>query len=53
MFFNTYSSVSHVGIYIGGGKFIHAPGTGRKVTISSLGDGYYQKSYAGARRYTN
>lgn len=50
VFFNTYSSISHVGIYIGGGNFIHAPGTGSKVTISSL-DGYYQTAYAGARRY--
>ena len=50
VFFNTYSSVSHVGIYIGGGNFIHAPGTGSKVTISSL-EGYYQTTYAGARRY--
>ena len=50
VFFNTYSSISHVGIYIGGGSFIHAPGTGSKVTISSL-DGYYQNAYAGARRY--
>ncbi len=51
VFFNTYSSISHVGIYIGGGNFIHAPGTGSNVTISGLGEGYYQSSYAGARRY--
>jgi peptidoglycan DL-endopeptidase CwlO len=50
VFFNTYSSISHVGIYIGGGSFIHAPGTGKNVTISSL-DGYYLNAYAGARRY--
>ena len=51
VFFNTYGSISHVGIYIGGGSFIHAPGTGSRVTISNLGEGYYQKAYAGARRY--
>ena len=52
VFFNTYSSISHVGIYIGGGNFVHAPGTGSNVTTSSLGEGYYLSSYAGARRYT-
>lgn len=51
VFFNTYGSISHVGIYIGGGSFIHAPGTGKSVTISNLGEGYYQNAYAGARRY--
>ena len=51
VFFNTYGSVSHVGIYIGGGNFIHAPGTGSRVTISNLNDGYYLNAYCGARRY--
>lgn len=51
VFFNTYGSVSHVGIYIGNGQFIHAPSTGYTVTISSLSDGYYSSRYAGARRY--
>ena len=51
VFFNTYSSISHVGIYIGGGNFIHAPGTGSRVTISNLGEGYFLSAYAGARRY--
>lgn len=51
VFFNTYGSVSHVGIYIGGGNFIHAPGTGKSVTISNLNDGYFLNAYCGARRY--
>lgn len=42
------SPVHHVGIYIGGGYFIHAPRTGDFVKISKLSDRY---DYAGARRY--
>lgn len=42
------SPVHHVGIYIGGGYFIHAPRTGDFVKISRLAD---RKDYAGARRY--
>ena len=43
--------VSHVGIYVGGGKFIHAPGRGQKIRTNSLKDNYYKKHYAGARTY--
>lgn len=50
VFFNTDGSLSHVGIYIGDGKFIHAPRTGKPVMINSLTDGYYAKKYATARR---
>lgn len=42
--------VSHVGIYVGDDKFIHAPGTGKKVTTSSLTAPYYLKTYHSARR---
>ena len=42
--------VSHVGIYVGDDKFIHAPGTGKKVTTSSLSAPYYIKTYHSARR---
>jgi peptidoglycan DL-endopeptidase CwlO len=44
-----FTGASHVGIYIGGGQFIHAPHTGDFVKISSL-SGYYSSNFAGARR---
>ncbi|MFT8349530.1 C40 family peptidase [Clostridium saccharoperbutylacetonicum] len=50
IFFSTEGSISHVGIYIGNGEFIHAPRTGKPVMISSLSDGYYSQRYATARR---
>lgn len=53
VFFNTQGSISHVGIYVGDGDFIHAPRTGKPVMISSLSDGYYSSRYATARRVLN
>jgi lipoprotein Spr len=52
LFFNTSrrGSVSHVGIYIGDGKFIHASTSARTVRIDVLSDDYYRNCYAGARR---
>jgi cell wall-associated NlpC family hydrolase len=42
--------VTHVGIYLGGRKFIHAPGQGKTVIISNLNSDYYSRKYHSARR---
>ncbi len=47
-----FDGLGHVGIYIGGGQFIHAPHSGDVVKISSLGESGYAGSYVGARRVT-
>ena len=44
-----FAGASHVGIYIGGGQFIHAPHTGDVVKISSM-SGWYASTFAGGRR---
>jgi murein DD-endopeptidase len=43
--------VSHVGIYIGDGRFIHAPSRGKRIRINSLSDEYFAKHYVGAKNY--
>ena len=43
--------VSHVGIYIGTNRFLHAPSSGRKIRISSMANKYYKSRYLGARTY--
>jgi len=45
-----FDGLGHVGIYIGGGQFIHAPHTGDVVKISSLGESWYSATFVGARR---
>ena len=45
-----FAGASHVGIYVGGGRFIDAPHTGAVVHISSM-QGWYGSSYYGARRF--
>jgi cell wall-associated NlpC family hydrolase len=47
-----FDGLGHVGIYIGGDQFIHAPHTGDVVKISSLGESWYAATYDGARRVT-
>ncbi len=52
VFFHTSrgSRISHVGIYMGNGKFIHASSGGGKVQVNSLNESYYKKRFATARR---
>ena len=51
VFFNTRNfPFSHVGIYLGDNRFIHAPSTGSEVEISRLSESYWQKHFNGARR---
>lgn len=44
------SGINHVGIYIGGGKMIHAANPSRGVTTDTINSGYYGTNYVGARR---
>ena len=51
VFFNTMrATASHVGIYLGENRFIHAPSRGKTVEIVSFTDPYWQARYDGARR---
>lgn len=51
VFFNTLKrTFSHVGIYVGDDKFIHAPKPGGEVRVESLGVRYWSKRFTGARR---
>jgi cell wall-associated NlpC family hydrolase len=53
VFFSTSgnSEVTHVGIYVGKNRFIHAPAKGKNITMESLSDQYYENAYVGARSY--
>lgn len=51
VFFNTLrKTFSHVGIYVGDGKFIHAPRTGGEVRVEDMRVAYWAKRFNGARR---
>ena len=47
------TSIGHVGIYVGGGNFIHAANPKKGVIITSLSNSYYAKRYVTARRIIN
>lgn len=51
VFFNTLKrAFSHVGIYVGNGKFIHSPKPGAEVRVESMGVNYWARRFDGARR---
>ena len=51
VFFNTMRrTFSHVGIYVGDGKFIHSPRSGSEVRVEDMRQSYWQRRFDGARR---
>jgi cell wall-associated NlpC family hydrolase len=53
VFYNTLRrAFSHVGIYLGDNRFIHAPSTGGEVRIDDMTSEYWAKRFSGARRIT-
>ncbi len=52
VFYQTYRmGISHVGIYAGGGRFIHAPRTGKNVEYTRMDNPYWKKRFRGAVTY--
>lgn len=47
---HSHTRADHVGVYLGSGKFIQSPSTGKDIQISELTQSYWQKHYIGARR---
>jgi len=50
LFFSISGKMSHVGLYLGDGRFVHAPSTGRTVSIENLDSRYYNKAFIRAGR---
>lgn len=50
-FGSSADSINHVGIYVGDGKFVHAPRRGDDIKISALEESYFSRRFIGARRY--
>jgi len=44
-------NISHVGIYVGGGKFVHAPRRGEEIRVTAVDESYFEKRFVGAKRY--
>jgi len=51
VFYNTLRrAFSHVGIYLGDGRFVHSPSSGGGIRVENMAQGYWQKRFNGARR---
>ena len=53
VFFGSDGEVSHVGIYVGEGRFVHAPASGGTVRLDRLDGAWWRDHYTGARRLLN
>jgi cell wall-associated NlpC family hydrolase len=51
VFFRSGRKVDHVGVYVGDGYMVHAPGRGKKVRRANLEEKYYRQHYVTARRF--
>lgn len=45
------NEINHVGIYVGEGKFVHAPRRGEEIRVTAVNESYFEKRFIGARRY--
>ncbi len=50
VFFNTGRRFSHVGIYVGDGRFVHSPRKGKTIRLARMDNRYWKRRYNGARR---
>ncbi len=50
LFFKIEGKISHVGLYIGGQRFIHAPSKGKQVSVAQLDSDYYRRAFVRAAR---
>ena len=50
-FGSSADAINHVGIYVGDGKFVHAPRRGEEIRITAVNESYFEKRFVGARRY--
>ncbi len=50
LFFRISGKMSHVGIYLGNNRFVHAPSTGKVVSIANLSSNYYHNTFIRAGR---
>ena len=50
LFFSISGKMSHVGLYLGGGRFVHAPSSGKVVSVESLKSDYYDRAFIRAGR---
>ncbi|NTV48564.1 MAG: peptidoglycan-binding protein [Geobacteraceae bacterium] len=50
-FGSSADKINHVGIYVGGGRFVHAPRRGEEIRVTEVNESYFEKRFVGARRY--